>query len=119
MRNPVPVHGRLDRLTITNRGLVLVTDTKSRNSHYVTGKDILQVSWGRMLCLYSDDQVFKSGGDLKEPLKFPDRAFIQTIDRTDGSEKWHMVRTLPPSVLIPMFLDYYARSDATANNVAA
>lgn len=119
MRKPVPVHGRLDRVSVTSMTEVYVTDTKTRKNHYVTEKDILQVSWGRMLCLYSNDSLFRGDTIGKGSLRFPERAFVHTIDRTDHSEEWHLVRTVRPSVLISMFLDYYARSDATAKNSAA
>lgn len=119
MRRPVPVHGRLDRVTISQLAEVYVTDTKSRSHHYVTMKDVLQVSWGRMLCLYSNDAIFKTSIGKDASLSFPERAFIHTVDRTDMSEEWHTVRTVRPSILIPMFLDYYARSDASAKHSAA
>tara|TARA_R110001583_G_scaffold195401_1_gene372739 strand:- start:9137 stop:9346 length:210 start_codon:yes stop_codon:yes gene_type:complete len=69
-----------------------------------------------MLCLFSDDPIFKNGD---KGMTFPERAFIQTISRTDGTVQWHTVRTMPPSELIPIFLDYYARSDQTAMHSAA
>tara|TARA_B100000519_G_scaffold203137_1_gene224302 strand:- start:2521 stop:2982 length:462 start_codon:yes stop_codon:yes gene_type:complete len=112
---PVPVRGRLDRVTITNANDVYVSDTKSRKKHVVTEKDVLQVSLGRMLCLYSGNRVFHGSG---RKMKFPERAFIHTVSRTDGTERWHVVKTIPPSQLIPIYLDYLARSDDTVKHAA-
>jgi hypothetical protein len=130
MNYPVPMSGRIDRLYLTDDMRSITLDTKSRSRAVVGWKDVLQVSIYRMMTMYAPS-IWNSVVDASaityvdaSAITYPEYAWVHVVGtgRDDigltRDETYFRVETYPPSVVIELWLKYFAYSDATARNIS-
>lgn len=122
MNYPVPMSGRIDRLYLTDDMRSITLDTKSRSRAVVGWKDVLQVSIYRMMTMYAPS-IWNGVADASA-ITYPEYAWVHVVGtgRDDigltRDETYFRVETYPPSVVIELWLKYFAYSDATARNIS-
>lgn len=97
--NPVPLHGRVDQVFELIDKQLVITDTKSRDSHRVYLSDIIQLSAYRPMV----EHHFKNHSVKRY-------GYIRTVLRSPQSRvpvKWHYVELLSDKELTELYIDYW------------
>lgn len=95
---PVPLHGRVDQVYRTARGVLISVDTKVRKRHCVRRSDVVQLSVYAMALSQRHEAPVASYGYVRTVVEAPD----------GDSVRYYRVRLFKPRVLVALWHRYHA-----------
>lgn len=78
---PVPIHGRVDQVYRTNKGLLVPLDTKLRPVSHIYESDIIQLSVYRLILLH------------QYKLPVANYGYVRTVVETNAGDKIRYIKT--------------------------